>query len=229
MKKLILILCIIILSASLVAAQGQKGIHEPGTGLEDPELKEEMQGSGQGLQAQEAVATQEQAQGEATQIREEVQTQSRQRLQTGEHMGEGGQQMRVQAQENNRMRLEVGGVGAQTGLQMQQMQGAKGLQLSAQLSNGRNAEIKVMPDTAAEKAQERLRLHVCSEENDCEIELKEVGKGEQVRAAYEVRAQKEGKVFGLFRAQMRVQAQVDAENGNVIQAKKPWWAFLAAE
>jgi hypothetical protein len=28
---------------------------------------------------------------------------------------------------------------------------------------------------------------------------------------------------------MQVQAQVDAENGDVILAKKPWWAFLATE
>jgi hypothetical protein len=28
---------------------------------------------------------------------------------------------------------------------------------------------------------------------------------------------------------MQVQAQVDAENGEVIQTHKPWWAFLASE
>jgi hypothetical protein len=28
---------------------------------------------------------------------------------------------------------------------------------------------------------------------------------------------------------MQVSAQVDAENGEVIAVKKPWWAFLASE
>ena len=28
---------------------------------------------------------------------------------------------------------------------------------------------------------------------------------------------------------MDVEAQVDAESGEVIQTKKPWWAFLASE
>jgi len=96
-----------------------------------------------------------------------------------------------------------------------------------QLSNGRNAEIKVMPDTASERARERLQLKVCAPEN-CQIELKEVGQGEQTRAAYEVQAQKQVKVLGLFKKQMQVQAQVDAENGEVIRTKKPWWAFLAS-
>lgn len=102
-------------------------------------------------------------------------------------------------------------------------------QLKTQLSNGRNAEIKVMPDTASQTAIKRLRLNYCNADNNCSIELKEVGQGKQVNAAYEVRAQKEVKILGMFRARMQVQAQVDAESGEVIQAKKPWWAFLATE
>ena len=86
-----------------------------------------------------------------------------------------------------------------------------------------------MPDTASERAMERLRLKVCSEENDCQIELKEVGKGEQVKAVYEVKAQKQAKLFWLFRIKMQVRAQIDAESGEVIRTKKPWWAFLASE
>ena len=86
-----------------------------------------------------------------------------------------------------------------------------------------------MPDTASERALERLQLKTCSEENGCSIELKEVGQGDQVKAAYEVQVQKQAKVLGLFKTKMQVQAQVDAENGEVISAKKPWWAFLASE
>lgn len=99
--------------------------------------------------------------------------------------------------------------------------------LRVRLSNGLNSEIKVMPNTASEKALEVLRAK-CDERN-CSIELKEVGQGNQTRAAYQVHAEKETKVLGLFKTRMRVEAQVDAETGEVMQTKKPWWAFLAKE
>jgi hypothetical protein len=89
--------------------------------------------------------------------------------------------------------------------------------------------VKVMPDTASEKALERLRLKTCSDENECQIELKEVGSGDNAKLAYEVKTQRRSKLFGLFGMKMQVQAQVDAETGEVIQTSKPWWAFLASE
>ena len=53
MKKIFVTLVMfgLLISPAFVDAQ-QKGIHEPGTGLEDPALKESMQGTGQGLQDQ---------------------------------------------------------------------------------------------------------------------------------------------------------------------------------
>ena len=84
-----------------------------------------------------------------------------------------------------------------------------------------------MPNTASETALARLRLKNCNEE--CTIELKEVGTGEQVRMAYELKSQRNSKVFGMFNAKMDVEAQVDAETGELIKSNKPWWAFLASE
>ncbi len=86
-----------------------------------------------------------------------------------------------------------------------------------------------MPDTASETALKRLRLRVCSEENNCTIELKEVGKRNQTQAAYEIQAQRHAKLFGMFRLKMQTNAQVSAETGELIRVKKPWWAFLATE
>ena len=114
-------------------------------------------------------------------------------------------------------------------MEMTQEQILAKTKLKVKLSNGINSEVKIMPDTASEKALERLKIKVCSEENNCTIELKEVGQGEQVRAAYEVQVQKQAKFLGLFKTKMQVQAQIDAENGEVIRIKKPWWAFLASE
>ncbi len=101
--------------------------------------------------------------------------------------------------------------------------------LKVALSNGRNAEIKVMPETASERALERLRIKVCSEENSCVIQLKEVGKANEARLAYEVQAERHAKILWIFRAKMLVKSEVDAETGAIISVKKPWWAFLAAE
>lgn len=225
MKQILFFFIICIFVSSLVLAQGQQGIHEPGTGIADPEIKEEGQGTGQGIQVD--IETQQQNQDEEPQIQTQIQTQTR--VQSGSYMTESGKQIQVQEQSNNRVQLKSGTVSAQTSMEMTQEQTQGQVKLKVKLSNGKNSEVKVMPDTASEKAMERLRINVCSEENNCQIELKEVGEGEQVRAAYEVKVQKQAKFLGLFKTKMQVQAQVDAENGEVIQIKKQWWAFLASE
>jgi len=201
---------------SFAIAQGQ-GIHEPGTGLSDPELKEVGQGTGQGLEAD------TQNQGDATNL------QNQQRVRDGSYMGEGGQQMMIQKKANNQIQLKVNGVSANCGLNLTQKQIQNKTRLETTLSNGRNAEIKVMPNTASETALQRLRLKNCNEELGCSIELKEVGQGEQAKLAYELKTQRQSKVLGLFKARMNVQAQVDAESGEIVRVKKPWWAFLASE
>jgi hypothetical protein len=101
--------------------------------------------------------------------------------------------------------------------------------IRAKLSNGRRALIKIMPNTASEKALARLRLKVCSEDNNCTIELKEVGKGNETRATYEIQRQRHFRILGLFRKKALAKAQIDAETGEIISIKKPWWAFLAYE
>jgi len=101
-----------------------------------------------------------------------------------------------------------------------------------EMSNGAQARVMVMPEVAAQTAIDQLRLHVCSEENNCTIELRASGEGNasnETRAEYEVRANKEARIFGFFRVDMPVQARVDAETGAVVESNKPWWAFLAAE
>ena len=209
MYKKIFSIYALLLVMTMAFAMAQAGIHESGTGLENPELRVVNQGIGQGLENQ--------AIGQIIKV------------QSGIHMNNAGQMMKIQQQENKRMRLEVEGVAANCDCNMTQERVKNKTKLFAKLSNGKNAEIKVMPNTASERALKRLRLKVCSEENGCQIELKEVGVGNKTQLAYELKTQRKSKVFGLFKAQMRVEAQVDAETGEIIQVKKPWWAFLASE
>ena len=157
------------------------------------------------------------------------QTQDRIQVQDGEHLGEGGEMLKIQTQENNQIRLEVGGTSVDCDCNITQEKVQNQTRLYVGLSNGKNAEIKVMPDKASETALERLRLKTCAEDNGCSIELKEIGSGEQAKLAYEVKTQRSSKVFGIFSAKMQVQAQVNAETGSVIRVSKPWWAFLASE
>ena len=79
---------------------------------------------------------------------------------------------------------------------------------------GYKKEIKIMPDTASEVAIERLRLKVCSEKNNCTIELKEVGQGNNTRLRYVIQAMKERR-FLWWKWKTKVKVEVDAETGEV--------------
>jgi len=153
----------------------------------------------------------------------------RNRVKAGVYTNEEGEEIRVSEMAQNRIKLKVKETEVESELEIESEEENYKTKLKVKLSNGRNAEIKIMPNTASEKALERLKLKVCSEENECQIELKEVGKGEESKLAYELRAKKQGRFLGIFKMKMDVESQIDAENGEVISTTKPWWAFLVAE
>ena len=158
-------------------------------------------------------------------------TQARAQVMAGNYVGENGQMMKIQKNEQDRLRIQSGNVSAECSQEcnMTQEMVQNQTRLYAKMSNGNNAEIKVMPDVASEKAMEKLQLKNCVESEGCSLELKEVGKGNQTRMAYEVQAKKEYKMLGIFKAMGKNKVNVDAESGEVISAKKPWWSFLAKE
>ncbi len=95
------------------------------------------------------------------------------------------------------------------------------------MSNGENSCVKIMPDVAGEKAIDVLKLKKCHEddEGNCALVLKEVGQ----KMAYEMQGEKQVRLFGFIKTRMEVRAQIDAENGEIIDVNKPWWTFLASE
>ncbi len=151
------------------------------------------------------------------------------KIMAGNYIGEQGQKMMIQTMTNNRIQLRVRNVSADCDCELLKERIQNKTKLKIKLSNGQNSEVKIMPNVASETALQRLRLKVCSEENGCQIELKEVGQGNQIKAAYEMNIQRQAKFLGMFQTRMNVQAQVDAETGEIIRTKKPWWAFLATE
>lgn len=99
--------------------------------------------------------------------------------------------------------------------------------LRAILSNGRFADIRIMPDRAALAALEQLKAKC--EGNICKVELKEVGSGEKKKIVYELETEKDGRLLFIFKMKMKVKAEIDPETGEVTKIRKPWWRILIKE
>jgi hypothetical protein len=166
--------------------------------------------------------------------------QKRERFEQGQEIGlqimdqnkEQSREIRLERIQNM-VQLKAGNISVNCSDKCEFNESGNKSRIMQKLSNGRNAEIKIMPDTASERALERLRLHVCNESNNCSIVLKEVSargnETENVSLAYELKRERKAKVLGFIGAKMDVSAQIDAETGEIIRVKKPWWAFLASE
>lgn len=211
MNKIFLYVFVFLLGISMVFAAADDivtGAGGPGAsdvqavayGAEDSGNLES--GSENGSQEGNLVATQTQNKGEASQLQVQTNSEFGSTIKSGDGKSE-----------------------AKTEMKMTQEQDGNQTKTYAELSNGMKAEVKVMPDTASERALEVLGAKC--EETGCQIELKEVGKGEETKAAYEVKAKKEVKALGFIKTQMKVKAQVDAETGEVVKTRNAWWGFLA--
>lgn len=155
----------------------------------------------------------------------------RRRVHAGTYTSENGTQIRVSEMAQNRLRINAGNYSADCDCNLTQEQIQNRTRFKMNLSNGRNAEIKVMPDVASETALQRLRLRVCNESNNCTLRLKEVYQNKQQNqsiAAYEMQLERHYRILGLFQAKAQNRIQIDAENGEIIHTQRPWWAFLAS-
>ncbi len=139
-----------------------------------------------------------------------------------------GQFLNVRELASGFRELREGNVVVKTKMNLIKVEGNKS-KLEVELGNKSKVELKIMPSTASATALARLKLKVCSEANNCTIELKEVGVGKETKLAYQMKAQKDVKIIGLFKAKMNVEANVDAKTGEIINVKKPWWAGFAVE
>lgn len=117
--------------------------------------------------------------------------------------------------------IEVEGKKIESKLEILEKFEGEEVQLKAKLSNGNEREIKIMPDKASEIALEKL------ETKDFNLELKEVGEGENLQAVYIAKVDKNGKLLGLFKVRLKSEAQINSETGEIINLEKPWWNFLA--
>ncbi len=219
MKKISLIILVSLVMISFVLAVGGNNLKS--------NLSDSGSSDNQNINDSNKVNIEAQVQnkGELEQLQNQL------RVNSGEYKIANGEKMQIQLEEQNKLKFKVGDVEAKSNMQISSEYDSKNGEtlLKTQLSNGRNADVKIMPNTASQNAIERLQLKICNSENNCSIELKEVGNGNQTKVAYEVQAQKEAKVLGMFKTKMQVKMQIDAETGETIQTKRPWWSFLASE
>jgi len=128
--------------------------------------------------------------------------------------------VRVETKERNgeeQVKIKVRGIEINSEVEVEQEGGL----LKAKLSNGNKQSIKIMPDTASETAIERLKT------KGIEVQLKEVGEGNNLSVVYEVDGNKTVKFLGLFKVRAQIQAIISPENGEILRLEQPWWYFLA--
>jgi len=148
-------------------------------------------------------------------------------VQAGNYISNQGEEMQIRAEDGIKIKVEDSEAHSLLNITSEKIQ--EKTHLNVQLSNGRNAEIKIMPNTASETALARLRLKVCNESNNCTIQLKEVGNGNETRLAYEIQIERHSRILAIFEKKMQVGVDLDAETGAVLGEHKPWWAFIATE
>jgi hypothetical protein len=142
-------------------------------------------------------------------------------------IGRGNMNITVKQLTSEQKEIIAGKIDAKTGLNLTADDIGNGTALRAILSNGNYSDIRVMPIAASLVALNKLQAR-CDAAN-CTVELKEVGNGNNEKAAYEVQTQKGSTFLFFFHPKMTVKAQVDADTGQIISVSKPWWSFMAKE
>ncbi len=117
--------------------------------------------------------------------------------------------------------IEIGGEKIESGMEMMEKFEGEEVKLKAKLSNGNEQEIKIMPDRASEIAIEQLKS------KNFNVELKEVGEENNLKAVYIAKVDENGRLLGLFKVRLKSEAQINSETGEILDLKKQWWNFLA--
>lgn len=173
--------------------------------------------------------TQRTVRGIGQELREEIR-QRKQEIREGNITGPQGRMLDVNKIAEGLREMRVERFKAQTRMNItEEVDENNQTRLRVMLSNGNEIEMKVMPDTAAKRALEKLKLNRCEESEGCVLELKEVPVGSAKKLAYQIQRERKARFLGIIPANMEVEATVDAETGDIISLKKPWWAFLARE
>ena len=90
-------------------------------------------------------------------------------------------------------------------------------------SEGNKHKIKITPQEVKVLIRNRLRIR---DDSDLSFELKEKIHNNIPRVIYNIEAKEHGKFLGIFKIAARSITEIDAETGEVLKVRRPWWAFL---
>ena len=208
--KIVLVVVVLSIPLTSVLAQNKQGVHEPGTGIENPELKQENQvtdqGNGQGVQIQNEAQEQTQNQGDESQIqngnvaieqglerRSRVANAVQAMLEVGERNGGIGTQVRTIAQNQNSIQEEVEGALER----VQKRSGFVRFFIGPKYKELNTIELQIEKHVQnIEKLKElKVSLYTLQDQNIIE---KQIGIMEQARQELEGEAKAERKGFSLF-------------------------------
>jgi hypothetical protein len=126
----------------------------------------------------------------------------------------GNREMEIEAGESGNTIIQVKGIRAQTQIQLYKSDG----KLYGVFNDNETKRI-LSPEQIQERIRERLMIENCTCEN---MQLNENGE-------YEFQTQKRARLFALFPVNERLRLQINAENGEIIRTRAPWWGFLASD
>ncbi len=126
---------------------------------------------------------------------------------------EGGREMRVMAGESGNVVVISKDVNASTNVTLYHHNG----KIYGNFRNNETKEI-ILPDEAQSRLQEQLRTRA---------EVRNMTLDDE--GIYRIKAYKRARLFWMISVQKRVEANVDAETGEIIRTRVPWWSFLAKD
>lgn len=128
---------------------------------------------------------------------------------------EGGRTMTVYAGNSGNVIVQIKGINASTNVTLYKEDG----KVYGNFTGNKTKEI-ILPDEIMDKLRERhqKRLQLYNES----INLTEDG-------YYQIQTKKKARLFWLVPVKENMKAQVNAETGEVIRIRNPWWGFLARD
>jgi hypothetical protein len=126
----------------------------------------------------------------------------------------GTREMTIRAGNSGNIIMQTKGINASTNVTLYHHEG----KIFAQFKNNETREI-ILPDEASENARARFNSRIEIEN----VTLDNDGN-------YEIRARKQSRLLWLIPVKERVEAQINAETGEIVRARtSSWWGFLARD
>lgn len=125
-----------------------------------------------------------------------------------------GREMTIVAGKSGNVIVQVKGENMTTNVTLYKSEG----KLYGVFKDNETKQVRVLPDQIKERIRERLQRQLENEN----ITLSEDGE-------YEYQAEKKARLFFIFPVRVAVQAEINAETGEVVRLRTRWWDFLAKD